>query len=101
MPQVKLSDKAHEDLGRLYNFLADKDANAASRAIETIEGAFLTLEKFPEIYRFADEESELRELVIEFGNSGYIALYFWDEMLDLVIILAVKHQLENDYGLDV
>ncbi len=100
MPQVKLSDKARNDLRRLYSFLADKDASVAGRALEAIEVALLTIEKFPEMYRYADEESELRELVIEFGSSGYVALYFWDEIIDVVIVLAVKHQLEDDYGLD-
>jgi plasmid stabilization system protein ParE len=100
MPQVKLSDKARNDLRRLYSFLAEKDANAAGRALEAIEVALLTVEKFPEMYQYADEESELRELVIEFGSSGYVALYFWDAIIDVVILLAVKHQLEDDYGLD-
>jgi plasmid stabilization system protein ParE len=100
MPQVKLSDRAREDLRRLYSFLAEKDAGAAGRALEPIEVALFTVEKFPEMYRYVDEESELRELVIEFGSSGYVALYLWDEIIDVVIVLAVKHQLENDYGLD-
>jgi plasmid stabilization system protein ParE len=100
MPQVKLSDRAREDVRRLYSFLAEKDAGAAGRALAAIEVALLTVEKFPEMYRYADEESELRELVIEFGSSGYAVQYFWDEIIDVVIVLAVKHQLENDYGLD-
>jgi plasmid stabilization system protein ParE len=100
MPHVKLSDRARDDLRWLYSFLAEKDAGAAVRALEAIEVALLTVENFPEMYRYANEESELRELVFEFGSSGYIALYFWDEILDVVIVLAVKHQLENVYGLD-
>jgi plasmid stabilization system protein ParE len=100
MPQVKLSVRAREDLRRPYGFLAEKDAGAAGRALEAIEVALLTVEKFPSMYWYADEESELRELVIEFGSSSYLALYFWDEIIDVIIVLAVKHQLENDYGLD-
>ena len=100
MPQVKLSDRTRNDLRGLYHFLSDKDVSTAVRALKAIEIALLKVEKFPEMYRYADEESELRELVIEFGSSGYVALYFWDEIIDVVIVLAVKHQLEDGYGLD-
>jgi hypothetical protein len=40
------------------------------------------------------------EAVVEFGNSGYVALYFLDEIQDLVIVLTIKHQRENNYGPD-
>jgi plasmid stabilization system protein ParE len=97
MPQVKISEHAQGDLKRLYLFLAEKDEGAALRAIETIDGAFAPLRRVPEIGRPVDDD--LRELVIEFGSSGYIALYHFDAIRDLVVILAIKHQLEDDYGL--
>jgi plasmid stabilization system protein ParE len=59
MPHVKLSDRARDDLRRLYSFLAEKDASAVGRALEAIEVALLTVENFPEMYRYADEESDL------------------------------------------
>jgi plasmid stabilization system protein ParE len=36
-----------------------------------------------------------RELPIDFGNGGYLALY--RQKGDAVIVLAVRHQLEEDY----
>lgn len=38
----------------------------------------------------------MRELVIPFGRSGYVALF---EIIDsaTVVIAAVRHQLEDDY----
>jgi len=38
----------------------------------------------------------IRELVITFGSTGYVALY---EIVDdsTVIIGAIRHQLEDDY----
>ena len=95
MSQVKLSTRAHADLHRLYQFLADKDPTVAVRAIDAIEESFLPLSAMPKIG--GPVTQELRELVIEFGNSGYVALYHVDETLDVVVILAIRHQLEKDY----
>jgi hypothetical protein len=42
-------------------------------------------------------EEDFRELIIDFGSSGYLALYDFDEMSDAVTVHAVRHQKENDY----
>ncbi len=42
-------------------------------------------------------EGELRELVISFGRTGYIALYRFLPAADDVRILASRHQRELDY----
>ncbi|MCY4364188.1 MAG: type II toxin-antitoxin system RelE/ParE family toxin [Gammaproteobacteria bacterium] len=39
----------------------------------------------------------LRELVIGFGDSGYIALYRHDVELDAVFVLDFRHQKESGY----
>ncbi len=39
----------------------------------------------------------MRELVISRGKTGYLALDEYDEVADLVIVLAVRHQREQDY----
>ena len=39
----------------------------------------------------------LRELVISCGKSGYLALYAYDEVADMVLGLAVLHQREQGY----
>jgi ParE toxin of type II toxin-antitoxin system, parDE len=39
----------------------------------------------------------MRELVIPFGESGYVALYRHDAEADLVYILAFRHQREAGY----
>lgn len=49
------------------------------------------------IGRPVEERPELREWVIDFGASGYLALYRFDPSTDTVVILAIKHQLEIDY----
>ena len=40
---------------------------------------------------------ELRELVIAFGDSGYVALYHHELADDAVYILAFRHQKEAGY----
>ena len=40
---------------------------------------------------------ELRELVISFGKSGYVALYRFLPARELVRILAIRRQRELDY----
>jgi hypothetical protein len=40
---------------------------------------------------------ELRELVIAFGDSGYVALYRHEPVDDKVYVLALRHQKEASY----
>ena len=47
--------------------------------------------------RPVDDAEDLRELVIDFGASGYLALYRVEQDLDIVTILAIKHQSEVCY----
>lgn len=95
MPHVKISPRARADLVRLYHFLAEKDVHVAGNAIDAIEAAFIPLTHLPMIGRHVEEG--LRELSIEFGRSGYFALYDFDQDIDTVVILAIRHQRENDY----
>jgi hypothetical protein len=39
----------------------------------------------------------MRELVISFGKSGYVALYRFIAHLGVVRVLAIRHQRELDY----
>ncbi len=39
-------------------------------------------------------EGELRELVILRGASGYVALYRFDPVRDIVRLLRIRHQRE-------
>jgi toxin ParE1/3/4 len=40
----------------------------------------------------------LGELVIGRGNDGYVALYRYDRLLDIVTVLALRHQREAGYA---
>lgn len=97
MPHVRVSARAQSDLSRLRTFLLEKDANAAKRALLAIRDALIPLKHSPLIGRPVEDRSDLRELVIDFGTSGYLAMYRFEPELDAVTILAIKHQREDDY----
>jgi plasmid stabilization system protein ParE len=96
--RVRLTLEALEDLKRLQAFLIEKDAAAAARAVDAIETSFELLEYSPFSCRKAwpGDRPLLRELVIPFGNAGYVALFEIDGPSH-VLILAVRHQREDDY----
>lgn len=98
---VRYSASARDDLKRLYQYLLDRsstieDLEFAERALDAIVSAAESLGRSPFIYRKAGTSPFLRELLIPFGNSGYVAL-FEIEDASTVTILAVRHQLEDDY----
>ena len=97
MPQVIVTESAAEGLERCRRFLAAKAPEAAKRAGQAIERQFLMLETAPDIGRPFPETPELRELVIAFGDSGYVALYRHEPAADAVYVLAFRHQKEAGY----
>ena len=97
MPQVIVTEGATEGLERCRKFLAAKSTEAARRAGQAIERQFLLLETAPDIGRRFHEMPELRELVIAFGDSGYVALYRHEPADDAVYVLAFRHQKEVGY----
>ena len=97
MPHVRLSARAQSDISRLHTFLLEKDSSAAKRAVLAIREAFMPLKHSHMIGRPVEDNDDLRELVIDFGATGYLALYRFEPSLDVVTILAIKHQREDDY----
>lgn len=97
MPRVIVTDGAAAGLERCRKFLAAKAPEAAKRAGQAIDRQFLLLETFPDIGRPYPDLPELRELVIAFGDSGYVALYRHEPADDAVYVLAFRHQKEAGY----
>ena len=95
MTRWVLSIEAADDLDRLVDFLLVTHPLDAARTNDLITDALCILERHPMIGR--PIEQGLRELVISRGNSGYLAMYQYDESADLVIVLAVRHQREQGY----
>jgi plasmid stabilization system protein ParE len=95
--RVRFTPEAREDIVRLYAFLLEKDLKAAEDALEAIERGLAFLREFPFSCRKAAPHTPfLRELLIPFGTSGYVAL-FEIENSHTITILAVHHQREDDY----
>jgi len=95
--RVIITERATQGLERCRKFLAEKNFHAMKRAGFSIEHSFMGLEIEPEIGRPFDELPELRELLIPFGNSGYVALYRYESIQDTVYVLAFRHQKEAGY----
>ena len=96
MPQVRYAPGAIRDLQQLREFLRPKNPLAARRAAEAIMKAVQLLGQQPQIGRPVEEmQDEFREWLIDFGDSGYVALYRFDG--DVVTILALRHQKEAGY----
>lgn len=101
--RVRLTREAAEDLERLFDFVLERefqrndgDLELAVRALQAIKDGMASLRTSPFTCRKAGQSPFLRELVIPFGRSGYVALF---EIVDSanVVIAAVRHQLEDDY----
>ncbi len=95
MTRWLLSPEAADDLERLTDFLLQTAPESAPGTVETILDALQILARHPRIGR--PLPAGLRELVISHGRTGYLALYSHDEGADIALILAIRHQRENEY----
>lgn len=101
--EVRFTDTARDDLERLFDFLLERassveDLELAQRAIDATQDAVIGhLASTPFSFRKAGSSSLRRELIIPFGSSGYVALYEIEPEEERVVVLAVRHQLEDDY----
>lgn len=64
---------------------------------QAIERQFALLETEPKVGRPLGDLPELRELIIPFGDSGYVGLYHHEVNADSVYVLAFRHQKEAGY----
>ena len=98
---VRLTPGALVDLQRLYEHLLEQartvdDLAQAELARAAVLSGLERLKQTPFLYRKAADSAFLRELILPFGSSGYVALY---EIVDAehVDVLAFRHQREDDY----
>jgi plasmid stabilization system protein ParE len=101
--KVIFSEAAAQDLEELFDFALQReldsdtgDLDVPERALQAIKDGMALLETSPFACRKAGNSPFVRELVIPFGRSGYVALF---EIVDgnSVIVGAVRHQREDDY----
>lgn len=101
MATVDLSERAKDDLERIFEFLAEQDPTQAGAACRSIFDALKILEQHPLIGAPVDREQ--RRLVISYGRTGYVALYHFDPGLSAsaggaVLVTTICHQRES--GMD-
>ena len=101
--KVRLTKAAQADLDRLFDFLIERELSReggnlelAELAMAALRAGFSTLKSSPFTCRKAGRSPFLRELIVPFGRSGYVALFEIDDE-STVSVLAVRHQLEDDY----
>ena len=101
--RVLLTREAEADLERLFDFVLERelartggDLELAEQAIVAIHAGVATLKTSPFTCRKVSQSPFLRELIIPFGHSGYVALFDIVDPTD-VVVSAVRHQLEDDY----
>ena len=100
---VEFSAAAVEDLEQLFDFALQRELDSATgdldipeRAVKAVKESMAFLESSPFACRKAGSSSFIRELIIPFGSTGYVALF---EIVNsnTVIIGAIRHQREDDY----
>jgi plasmid stabilization system protein ParE len=94
--EVVYSRHAFADLERLADFLITDAPQAAVIAVDVIRDGIEILERHPFVGRSCEEG--LRELLISYGKSGYVALYSYEQSQDVVLVLAIRHQREAGYS---
>ena len=100
--RVRYTEEARDDLVRLFDFLLERAQTTeafddAQQVLDTIASEIEThLSRTPFIYRKSGKSPFLRELIIPCRTAGYVALYEI-EGGETINILAVRHQLEDDY----
>ncbi len=92
MAAVVYSAKALSHLERAFDFLASENPDASIAAAWAIRSAVENLVVHPLLGRRV--HGDIRELVISYGQTGYIALYRFVVPQDEVRVLAIRHQRE-------
>lgn len=93
MVKIKWLPEALNDVQRLYDFLYDKDINAAKRAALSILKGSSLLKTSPRIGRPMSDETGRRELFVAFGAGAYVLRYMLEDEHTAVII-RVWHSKE-------
>ena len=92
MATVVYSARALSHLERAFQFLPSQNPDAAIAAAGAIRSAVENLAVHPLLGRRV--RGDIRELVISYGQTGYIALYRFVVPQDEVRVLAIRHQRE-------
>jgi plasmid stabilization system protein ParE len=101
--RVRLTRDAEADLDRRFDFILERelardggDLTLPEQAMVALRAGIATLKVSPFTCRKAGQSPFLRELIIPFGRSGYVALFEIEDESNVAVV-AVRHQREDDY----
>lgn len=90
-------------MDRLFDYVFERELASpsgrwqlAEEALDAVSEGLKLLERFPFTCRKAGQDPFMRELVIPFGHTGYVALFEIGEG-HTVTVAAVRHQREDDF----
>jgi plasmid stabilization system protein ParE len=92
---VVYSARALDHLEQAFDYLRRENPGAASDAVQAISSAATMLSSHPLAGRRL--QGNIRELIVSFGQTGYVALYRFVPARQEVRILAIRHQRELHY----
>ena len=95
MPHLRFSRLATRDLLRLEAFLREKSPSAAAKAVSEIRARLQLLEQFADAGRPVPSLLGYREMMIDFGNGGYVVRY--KRQGDAVVIVGLRHMREAGF----
>jgi len=84
--------EARDDTRRLFDFLVDKEPDAAVRMLQRVRTGAATLLEFPYSGKRMDEATERRELFVPFGVGAYVLRYRLRN--ETIVIIRVWHSRE-------
>lgn len=84
--------EARNDIQRLFDFLVEKDPQAALRMLERVRAGAATLREYPHAGKRLDDETGRRELFLPFGVGAYVLRYRIRD--EFVVIVRVWHSRE-------
>lgn len=96
MARIELAPQVAEDFDRIIDHLVTHQVVKPNQRVDEIISALDVLRQNPLIGRpVADGR---RELVIGRDAHGYLALYRYESLMDMVFILAIRSQREAGYA---
>jgi len=84
--------EARDDIRRLFDFLLDKEPDAAVRMLQRVRSGAATLLEFPYAGKRMDEATERRELFVPFGVGAYVLRYRLRD--ETIVVIRVWHSRE-------
>jgi len=94
--RIRLASGVIDDLDRIVEHLQCHEIEGAEARAGEIISAFDVLADNPLIGRPAEDDK--RELLIGHSPRGYVALYRYLPVIDIVLVLAIRAQREGGYA---